>query len=59
MHLNEFSYALMAKNPVDWLNYYAVVSLNEIGIIPIFLIVIQTTSNAEATLTKKENTNTV
>lgn len=36
MYLNEFSYALMVKKPVDWLNYYAVVSLYKIGIIPIF-----------------------
>lgn len=36
MYLNEFSYALIVKNPVDWLNYYAVVSLYKIGIIPIF-----------------------
>lgn len=36
MYLNEFSYALMVKNSVDWLNYYTVVSLYKIGIIPIF-----------------------
>lgn len=36
MYLNEFSYALMVKNSADWLNYYTVVSLYKIGVIPVF-----------------------